>query len=332
MGKSNRRCHIREFYICFLLTLSTNNLKATIFYIDRQFNLQEKRKKFNDSLAWEQATLSRLGLRTLGSVETPNNNDNDPVNDWDGYRLAAVYSRNFVGGPQARLFYRAQENNWSNWIQEVIWNHSSDSWSKGASFKDPWPTSHFAASIDESTNILRLFYSTGGKTLQEYWTDITTPDTVYKKGFTAKKYLPHNNVDISAVSLNGTTYLYHYSFEKKSIREMQITGNPGDVNNQETFNTKNTTQAVAPASTPNSGKGVYQPFAAAKTNVVDLDPSLIMFWAENLAGMNATVKAEGGYSRIGQIQRARDDEGWPSKPKIVDVPLGDRNSQPWISE
>ena len=309
-----------------------NILKGTIFYIDGKFKIQEKRKKFNDSLAWEQATLSSLGLTTRGSVELPDNNDNDPVNDWDGYRLAAVYSRKFVGGPQARLFYRAQDTNGSNSIEEVIWNHTNDRWSKGATFNDSWPTSHFAASIDEETNILRLFYSTGRKTLQEYWTDITTPETAYKKGFSAKNYLSHNNADISAVSLNGTTYLYHYNFTTKSIQEMTITGNPSDVSNQETFNTRNKTKAVAPASAPNSGKAVYQPFAAAATNVVDLNPSLIMFWAESLAGMNATAKTEGGYSRIGQIRRARDDAGWPSEPKIVEVPLGDKNSEPWIPE
>ena len=241
--------------------------------------------------------------------------------------MAAVYSRRFAAGPQARLFYRRQELNGTNYIQEVIWDQANDKWSKGAVFDDAWPTSHFAATIDESTNILRLFFSSGGKTLQEYRADISIPNTVYTKGVSKANYLPHNNVDISAVSLNGTTYLYYYSPTKKSIREMQITDQPGSAD-QETFNST-TSLVVAPASISNAGKATYQPLAAAKTDVVGLDPSLLIFWADSLEGINSTMKTEGGYSRINQIQRSVNAEGWPTKPSIIEVPLGDSNSEPW---
>ena len=147
---------------------------------------------FSDSLAWEQRSLNtQLRLTARGNLTAPNNDDQDPVNDWDGYRMAAVYSPIFHAGPQARLFFREQSLDGPNLIQELIWNQNADSWSRGANFTDSWPTSHMAATIDESTNILRLFFSTGNRTLQEYWTDISTPDTAYAKGMPFPK---HTNI------------------------------------------------------------------------------------------------------------------------------------------
>lgn len=302
-------------------------LQATIYYVDEKFNLQEKRKKFSDSLDWEQGTLNPiLRLTVRGNVTLPDNDDNDPTNDWDGYRLAAVYSRKFAAGPQTRLFYRYQQLNGSSMIQELTWNQTGDTWLKSATFDDAWPTSHLAASIDESTNILRLFFSVGGKTLQEYWTDITTPDTAYQKGITLKNYLPHNNADISTVSLNGTTYLYHYSASAKAIRELQITGTPGNINEQ--YNS-NESVVVSPALTSDLGNAVYQPLVAAKTDVVGLDPSLFVFWADMTAGMSEKGATEGGYTQINQIQRRRDDKQWSENPSIIQVPLGEDNTPPW---
>ena len=290
--------------------------------------MQEKRKKFSDTIAWEQANLNSILRATVrGNVSLQNNVDNDPKNDWDGYRLAAVYSRKFDAGPQTRLFYRHQDSNGSTWIQEAIWYQNNDSWIYGVTFNDSSPNSHFAASIDESTNILRLFFSTGSKTLQEYWTDITTRDTIYAKGFKKERFLPYNNVDISTVSLNGTTFLYYYSIKENTIKEMQITGTPGgDVAHQESI--YNTTNVVEPASTSKSGRATYQPLAAAKTDVVGLAPSLMVFWADNLAGINSTMKSEGGYTRINQIRRRRDGQGWLLKSEVADIPLGSTNAQP----
>ena len=290
--------------------------------------MQEKRKKFSDTQFWEQANLNSILRATVrGNTSLPDDVDDDPPNAWDGYRLAAVYSRKFVGGPQTRLFYRQPGLNGSTWIQEAIWDQNNDTWRNGANFTDSSPNSHFAASIDESTDILRLFFSTGGKTLQEYWTNITTPDTIYAKGFKRENFLPHNNVDISTVSLNGTTFLYYYSTKDKKIKEMNITGTPGDVADQDTNTITNVTE---PASTSKSGRAAYQPLAAAKTDVVGLKPSLMLFWADNLAGMNATMQQEGGYTRINQIQRLRDDEGWPLKPELVEIPLGSNNANPFF--
>lgn len=296
--------------------------------MDELFNLQEKRKKFSNKDDWAQGTLNPiLRLTVRGNVTLPDNDDNDPINDWNGYRLAAVYSRKFAAGPQTRLFYRSQQLNGSSMVQELMWNQTGDTWLKGATFDDAWPTSHLAASIDESTNILRLFFSVGGKTLQEYWTDITTPETAYQKGITLRNYLPHNNVDISTVSLNGTTYLYHYSASAKAIRELQITGTL--LNEQ--YNS-NESVVVSPASASDLQNAVYQPLVAAKTDVVGLSPSLFVFWADTVAPMSKKEEGsttEGGYTQINQIQRGRDDEKWPEDPSIIQVPLGDDNTTPW---
>lgn len=157
--------------------------QATIFYIDEAYNLQEKRKMFSDKLPWEPFSLgTQLRLTARGNVTISNQDDRDPVNDWDGYRMAAVHSPIFHDGPQARLFYRQQSSDGSSVIQELIWNQNDDRWSKGQNFTDSWPNSHIAATIDESTNILRLFFSIGNRTLQEYWLDISVPSATYAKG------------------------------------------------------------------------------------------------------------------------------------------------------
>ena len=140
---------------------------------------------FSDTAYWEQRKLKyQLQLQVRGNISVAHNDDNDPVNEWDGYRIAAVHSPAFLNGPQARVFYRSvkMDNSGSSMIQELIWDQKNDNWSKGANFTTAWPTSHIAATIDESTNILRLFFSTGNRTLQEYWTDITTPETKYQEG------------------------------------------------------------------------------------------------------------------------------------------------------
>lgn len=163
--------------------MCSSRLQGSIFYIDEMFNLQEKRKLFSDQLAWEERSLgSQLRITARGNVTTHENYDRDPINNWDGFRMTAVHSANFHAGPQARLFFREQALDGTSAIQELIWNQTTDIWSKGTSFSDPWPTSHMAATIDESTNILRLFFSTGNNTLQEVWTDISTPNPIYARG------------------------------------------------------------------------------------------------------------------------------------------------------
>ena len=109
----------------------------------------------------------------------------DPKNDWEGYRMAAVYSVNFDDGPGARLFYHAVQLDGTSFVQEVVWNQKNDSWSKGAEIRRPYPNSHLAAAVDETSGILRLFYSSGNKTLSEDWLNTTDTKAGYSSGTTS---------------------------------------------------------------------------------------------------------------------------------------------------
>ena len=100
--------------------------------------------------------------------------------------MAAVYSQNFKSGPGMRLYYHVLDLNGTNFVQEVIWLQAQDKWSKGAELNGVFPNSHFAASIDESTGILRLFFSSGNNTLQEAWSDIKKSPMTYQKGESGK--------------------------------------------------------------------------------------------------------------------------------------------------
>ena len=144
--------------------------------------LQEKRKIYDNTDYWEPATLNSLNLPMAGKISLPAGSE-DPDNEWDGYRIAAVYSKNFHNGPGVRLFYHSQwQSNGTTFVQEMIWNQQNDSWSEGAKLNHVWPNSHMTATIDDSTNILRLFFSSGGNTLQELYLPITDPKGQYTNG------------------------------------------------------------------------------------------------------------------------------------------------------
>ena len=96
--------------------------------------------------------------------------------------MAAVYSTKFKSGAGIRLYYHAEDLNGTFFVQEVIWTQSKDQWSKGAQIQGAWPNSHFAATIDESTNLLRLFFSGGANALQEMVADITKSPLSYSNG------------------------------------------------------------------------------------------------------------------------------------------------------
>ena len=158
-------------------------IQGHIFYVGANGFLQEKKKLFPtpDSVYWEPGPLSNLNLPVTGNVSQPLQSG-DPKNNWDGYRMAAVYSSNFHTGPGIRLFYHATQLDGTSFVQEMIWRQNNDSWSKGAVLSRPVPNSHLAATVDESTNILRVLFSSGDKTLSEEWIDISSSTTNYTSG------------------------------------------------------------------------------------------------------------------------------------------------------
>lgn len=123
-----------------------------------------------------------MNIAAVGNIPVPAATNQDPKNDWDGYRMAAVYSENFHSGPGLRLYYHAENLTGAAYVQEMIWTQSTDSWANGAKLLNPWPNSHLAATVDESTQILRLFFSSGNNTLQEVWMSVSDPTGSYKDG------------------------------------------------------------------------------------------------------------------------------------------------------
>ena len=144
--------------------------------------VQEKRKILNSSLYWLPGTINNMNLPAVGNITLPSDGGSDPKNAWGSYTMAAVYSANFSSGAGTRLFYHAEILNGTSYVQEMVWTQSKDTWTKGAQIPNAWPTSKLAATIDESTGILRLFFSIGENTLQEVWTDITDAHWKYQTG------------------------------------------------------------------------------------------------------------------------------------------------------
>ncbi len=145
--------------------------------------LQEKRQRFVETSAWWMpGSLNSLNLPATGNISTEPG-DRDPKNDWDGYRMAAVYSKNFSTGPGIRLFYHAPQLNGSSFVQEMIWVQGNDSWTQGSQILGAHPGSHLTTIVDESIGILRLFFSAANGTLQEMWTKLSDPsNSDYRKG------------------------------------------------------------------------------------------------------------------------------------------------------
>ena len=179
MARNNRSVRSEPYYC------NSNVIpQGSIFYVGQNGLLQEKRKYdiSNGTAVWQPASLNDKNIPLLGNITTPSETNSDPQNSWDSYRMAAVYSANFQNGPGIRLYYHTEELNSTSWVQELIWSQHNDTWSTGAAFYDAWPSSHLAATIDASTMILRLFFSSGNLTLSEYYTNISSPDSSYHKG------------------------------------------------------------------------------------------------------------------------------------------------------
>ena len=146
--------------------------------------VQEKRN-FPGLPYWEPSpnVINCKNIPAIGrGVQNNDNVQEDPQNDFDSYRMAATYSTNFYDGPQSRLFLHQLASNGTSWVQEMIWAQGDDSWAQGHQFIDAWPNSHLAVTVDESSQTLRLFFSVGNLTLQEYFLNISEPDSTYEPG------------------------------------------------------------------------------------------------------------------------------------------------------
>ena len=154
-----------------------------MFYIGTNGFLQEKRKPLNDkNTFWEPGSLNDQVITPVGNISLPNNEDKDPINSFDSYRMAAAYSENYSTGPGTRLFYHTTSANGTAWVQEWIWTRATDNWTKGQNILNVYPNSHLAATVDEQNMLLRLYFSSGNLTIQEVWLNISNPDAIYNNG------------------------------------------------------------------------------------------------------------------------------------------------------
>lgn len=154
------------------------------------------------------------------------------------------------------------------------------------------------------------------------------PALTISAGVTLDHLLDHNNADIAALSINGTTYIYHYAFSNQTseagIHELTITGTPGSVNNQEAYNLSSPF-VVSPQLTLNKEEAFYQPIAVSNTAVPGLDPTVYVFFADKVSGDPATTAT--GYTELAEINRPFRNATWPSTGRLV-IDLGDSNSDP----
>ena len=267
----------------------------------------------------------------------------DPQNTWDGYRMTVTYSTNFKSGPQARLFYHAQQMDGSNYVQEMIWTQNNDSWAQGATIKNAYPNSRLSATTDDKIGIIRLFFSSGNHTLQESVMRLQDPSGTYRSGESAPKgtgrkqkinkrkfsgifltnFLSHNSVELASISINGTTYLYHQESDD-GIHELTITGDPGSSSNQESFNISQPLVA-SPNLPTGSNSSLYQPLTVARTVVPGTKDQLLVFWAEKPTGQAG--RNDTGYGQLTQLSRLVGDPRWPATG-MVQIPLGSDNSMP----
>ena len=308
--------------------------------------IQEKRKIYNNTDLWEPGTLNQQNIAAVGNISLPTQTE-DPKNDWESYRMAAVYSVNFNDGPGIRLFYHSRLLDGTPFVQEMIWNQKNDVWSKGAELSKPYPNSHLAATIDENAGILRVFFSSGNKTLSYYWLNITDPQAGYSTGtlhsftlnmnISANHYLVgldfsgllyDNAADIAAVTLNGTTYVYHYSAADQKaeagIHQLSITGVPNSVNNQESYNLSSPLVA-APMLTVNGETSLYQPLAVSYTAVTGLLEQVYVFWADKVTGSISANTS--GFGELSMISKPIANSTWlPSSQQSIS--LGSQNAYP----
>ena len=153
---------------------NTPFLQNFLVYIDNSNVIQGKRLIASDPV-WEYSMpLHKGNFQVNGSAANPDDNGS--------LRLAAAYSTDFSTGPGARVFYHAkpQDGSPDSWVQELIWDQQSDSWSAGAKITDPVPNSQLTATIDGK--FLRLFYCSGNGTLQESYLNMTDSRAKYTKG------------------------------------------------------------------------------------------------------------------------------------------------------
>lgn len=156
-----------------------------------------------------------------------------------------------------------------------------------------------------------------------------------KSGFTLTDFLPQNNAELTATSLNGTIYLYHPSnIGELGIRELIVSGVPASIgllsnSPQESYNLSEPLVA-RPSLISGEGTSPYQPLGAGVTTVKGLKggPQVLVFWADQVTGSQPAKEGSvTGYNSLQQSGRAVLGGTWDGGDGVT-IPLGSIDSYP----
>ncbi|MCJ1432568.1 hypothetical protein MMC27_001925 [Xylographa pallens] len=302
--------------------------QSSMFYVDWQHLLVQEKRLLPNATVWTDGTLDSNALPAYGNLSISESNaEQDPSNTWDSYRMAAVYSKEFLGGPQTRLYYHTMTDgtNPVPIVQEMIWLQNNDSWTTGHQFFDAWPNSNLAMTTDIATNTIRLYYSSGNLTLQEEWFDLNHQSAGWQTGLQIPTLLAHNDASIAAVSTNTNTMVYYFANDNGviSIRELTLTGNPGSPTYPERSNYASTPTVAQPALILDRETSIYQPIGAV-VSAPGPNQEVLVFWAEGIVDIGS------GYSTIKTMQRSVNGT-WSSTEagdNSVEITLGDNDPSP----
>ncbi|KAL9123167.1 MAG: hypothetical protein Q9187_000283 [Circinaria calcarea] len=293
------------------ITYMNNSVpQSGIFYVGSNGYIQEKRN-YASLTTWEPGTINTISLRAVITPLGDSISEDSQGNIWDSLRMAAAYSADFYGGPQARLFYHSQADDGTRFLQEMICTHRNDSWRYGATLTSPSVNSHLAVTVDSATQTLRLFYSAGNLTLQESWLNISQAGATWQTGISIPNMLARDDANLAAVSVGGSTLVYYYAPPVDgviSIRELNLTGTPGTPaykKNGEGFNVKSLPVVAQPQLVTDGVPSLYQPLGAAVSTLTTSEPQVYVFWAEQNMSPNS------GYGTLKTVSRYV-DVGWVS--------------------
>jgi len=311
--------------------MNGSSQQSSIFYVGADIHLVQEKRLLPNATEWTDGTLDKYNLQAYGNLSIPEINPaQDPSNSWDGYRMTAIASSKFVGGPQVRLYYHTMSDGFSPIpiVQEQIWSPSSDTWTPGYQFLDPWPNSNLAITTDVFTNTLRLYYSSGNLTLQESWFDLNDQSAGWQLGLQTPTLLAHNDASIAAVSTNTSTLVYYYANDNGviSIRELTLTGKPGSPTYPERSDYASTSIVAQPALIVDSEVSLYQPIAAVVSTLGE-EQEILVFWAEGILDIGS------GYQDIKVVQRSVNGT-WSAQSgdTSVEIPLGDNEPSPTVKK
>lgn len=137
--------------------------------------------------------------------------------------------------------------------------------------------------------------------------------------------LPKNDVDLAALTINGSTLIYCYPHNGTlGIHELNITG----FSSSEAVHNNARNIVAQPALLSDNGAlSLYTSLTAALAQLPGTTPVIHVFYADN------TVSMSSGYSRLSDVSRPVDNATWPASSYgrsdgQIQLPLGTESVDP----